>query len=190
MPSKEQIRQCEEAEYSDFLKGLVYTGWFIPCHSWKLHFFVDSISLCKKHTHYGETVNDPENGVFPDEYLCTKCFCMLSDKIIIAGRPIPLEPIRKYIRFTHSKRVGDKFKHDVLYDAIFSAAGFGNGDDAWTINKNLPSHSSFGAELSTLLALIDPIDSEYDTVDPDVVIERLEDVAEGTKRGWHIQPRI
>src|SRR5208283_712009 len=189
MPSKEQIRQCEEAEYSDFLTGLVYTGWFIPCHSWKLHFFIDSISLCKKHTHYGDVVADPENGVFPDRYLCARCYCMLSEKIIIAGRPVPLEPIRKYIRFTHSKKVSDKEKRDKLWDAIFNAAGFSNFDDAWVINKNLPSQSSFGAELSTLLGLIDPV-KEYDTADPDVIIDRLDDVSEETKRGWHIQPRV
>lgn len=130
--------------------GVLFNGWASPAWAKKLHYFVDGISLCMKYQHFTHQI-PPSPKPFPLHYFCKICMRLLCDKIIIAGIPVDIAPIRAYVR--HYRKYHGDVDVSLLRDKLLLTADFGGDSE------------KFGQELDDILARVFACPKCYVSID-------------------------
>ena len=94
-------------------------GWNLPPSAKKLHYFLDGASLCMQYSEFGWGLL-PRDKPYPIKYFCRTCMRLMCDKIVIAGIPVDVAPIRTYIR-KYKKHHGEDDIDKLVYKLRESA---------------------------------------------------------------------
>lgn len=110
-------------------------GWNLPHSAKKLHYFLDGSSLCMRYTDYGRPLMELDKPL-PLRHFCRTCMRLMCDKIVIAGIPVDVAPIRTYIR--KYKKHHDENDVDKLVYKLLETADFGAYSEyVWMFRRDL-----------------------------------------------------